>query len=239
MFSDQTYDLRIDFDSKRYTLSSLERNKMDEDIEHLRRQVDRFPVAELKVEITPHARSTGVGVKTSLLLPGTTLFTADEDVMAYPAFQRCIRTLIDQLKAYKDELGNKPAYEKQIQGTLHDVVPNREPNLQEIQEAVAAGDYSAFRRAMSVYDDALNARIGRLIERHPEATRKFGDQLPISQLVEEVMLTAFDKFSQRPAPLPLGQWLEQLIAPAIATIVNDRGEERENLSFIESAKDVS
>ncbi|HEX3654410.1 MAG TPA: hypothetical protein VHV55_01315 [Pirellulales bacterium] len=235
MFSDQAFDLRIEIDAKRYRISKTEMAKMDEDIEHLRRQVARFPVSELKVEITPHAKPRGVHVKTSLLLSGTTLFTGDEDVVAYPAFQRCIRKLIDQLKAYKDELSNKPAYEKQIQGTTHDVAPTQEPSLEAIESAVAAADYAAFRRALGVYDPALAARVGRLVERHPAALRKFGRDIPISQVVEDVMLTAFDRFTQRPHAR-LGQWLEELIEPAIEALTHDVGE-RENLSFIESAKE--
>ena len=211
------------------------RGKMDRDIEAFERQVDRFPIAELQVEITPHARPAGVSVKTSLLLPGKTLFTGDQDVMAYPAFQRCIRKLSDQLKAYKDELSNKPKYEKHREGTLHDVVPSQEPNNEEIDLAAATGDYAAFRQALSVYDETLSSRAGRLIERHPDALRKFRNNLPISQVVEDVLLTAFDRYAQRPH-MRLGQWLESLIEPAITTLATDR-DEQENLSFIESAKE--
>lgn len=229
--------LAVHIDSKRYTISAMERGKMDHDIELLARQVDRFPVVDLKVEITPHARPSGVIVKTSLVLSGRTLLARDEDVLAYPAFQRCIRTLSDQLKAYKDELSNKPVYEKERQGTLHDVVPSQEPNPEEIDVAAAKGDYPAFRRALSVYDEALSGRVGRLIERHPDAIRRFGNDLPISQIVEDVMLTAFDRYPQRPH-LRLGQWLESLIDPAVTALVSDR-DEVENLSFVESAKDIS
>ncbi|HEY5311629.1 MAG TPA: hypothetical protein VIK18_03895 [Pirellulales bacterium] len=210
--------------------------KMDEVIEHLRPQVARFPVAELKVEIMPHAKPHGVQVKTSLRLSGTTLFSAGEDVAAAPAFQRCVHALIEQLKAYKDELSNRPAYEKQIQGTAHDVAPTQEPSLEEIESAVATGDYPAFRRALGVYDAALSARVGRLVERHPAALHKFGRDIPISQIVEDVLLTAFDRFTHRPHTR-LGQWLEDLIEPAIVALTHNDSAERENLSFIESAKE--
>jgi ribosome-associated translation inhibitor RaiA len=236
MFSDEAFDLRVVIDAKHYRISKTEQLKIDEDIEHLRRQIVRFPVAELKVEIAPRAKLGGVTVKTSLLLPGSTLVASDEDVVAYPAFQRCVAKLTEQLKAYKDELSNKPVYEKQIQGTLHEVTPTQEPKLEDIEVAVATGDYAGFRIALGVYDESLAGRVGRLVERHPSALRKFGDSVPISQIVEDVMLTAFDRFDRRPHAR-LGQWLEELIDPAIDALANDSAE-RENLSFIESAKEA-
>ena len=99
-------------------------------------------------------------------------------------------------------------------------------------------DYRAFRAAMGVYEDALEKRVGRWIERYPDAEAQLGNGLLISEIVEEVFLNAFDQYNARPASLRLGQWLENLIDPSIQTLLRDGGQEKENLSFIQSAQEA-
>jgi hypothetical protein len=67
---------------------------------------------------------------------------------------------------------------------------------------------------------------------------RLGDGLAISEIVEEVFLNAFEKFSKRPANLRLGEWLESLINPSIKALVDDPSFEKENLSYIESSKEI-
>ena len=231
-FSDETYGLRVETDSKDFTISPEEQEKMDTDLETLRKLVKNFPHPELKIEIS---HQSYYRVRTSLLLPGRTFFTADEDQSLHPAWERCIRKLVKRVDGYKEKLGNKPTYAKEVKGTLHDVRPSMDPELEDIIAAVEAQDYPAFRRVLSVYDEAIELRAGRWVERYPEAEAMLGDGLAISEIVEEVYLNAFERFDERP-PLRMGEWLESLIDPSVRALLNDPAGEKENLSFIESAK---
>jgi len=145
--SDETNKLRIDLDTKAFGLSPAEQEKMDGDLETLRRLVQSFPDPELKIELS---HQSYYRVRVSLLLPGRTLFTADEDQKLHPAWERCIRKLVKRVDGYKEKLANKPTYAKEIQGTLHDVRPTMDPNLDEIMTAVDQQDYAAFRQVLSV-----------------------------------------------------------------------------------------
>ena len=84
--TNQTSNLRIDLDSKDFRLSDQEQRKFDADLETLRRSVACFPQAELKVEIS---KQSYYRVRTSLILPSRTLFTADDDRELHPAWERC------------------------------------------------------------------------------------------------------------------------------------------------------
>jgi len=233
--TNQTSNLRIDMDSKDFRLSERAQLKFDADLETLRRAVACFPKAELKVELS---KPSYYRVRTSLILPSRTLFTADDDRELHPAWERCVRKLLGKVQALKDVLSNKPTYSKEAEGTLHDVRPAMGPDIDELNSAIAELDYLAFRRAMSVYEEAVEQRVGRWAQRYPVVEQKLGNGLAISELVEEVFLNAFERFEHRPAALRLGDWLESLIDPSVKALIDHPDLEKENLSYIESAKEI-
>jgi ribosome-associated translation inhibitor RaiA len=236
-YSDETYDLRIETDWGQYRITPAESAKMDTDLDTLRKLVADFPVSDLKIEIKKQS-SGRIHVGTSLRLPARTLFTADEDVQMHPAWDRCIRKLIHKVTAYKEKLANKPTYSKEIQGTVHNVSPTMDPAMEDVERAAHELDYPAFRQALGVYEGSLEARVGRWVERYPVVARRLGDGLAISEIVEEVYLNAFERYGERP-PLRLGEWLEGLIDPSVRMLAEDRAGEKENLSFIQTAKEVN
>jgi len=86
-------------------------------------------------------------------------------------------------------------------------------------EAVREGNYRPFRLALTGYEDWLAKRIGRCIQHFPDAEAKVGRGLAIGDLVEEVFLSAFEQYPQRPERLSLREWLEGLIDPSLKTIL--------------------
>jgi len=229
------HELRVHIDTDKYELTNAAREKMDADLETLRRLVKDFPIAELRVEIS---QQSDVRVGVGLRLPSHTLYTADVDRMMHPAWERCVRKLMQRITAYKERLANKPTYHKEAVGTIHAVRPSMEPEIAEVQKAVEELDYAAFRRALGVYEEAIEKRVGRWIERYPQIEARLGHGLVISEIVEEIFLNAFERFDSRP-PVRLGDWLESLIDPSIHILLEHPAEEKENLSFIESAKQIT
>jgi hypothetical protein len=227
----QETQLRIEADWGNYRISEAEWQKMDGDLSALRKLVEHFPVAELKIQVL---HPSDIQISTSLRLPATTLFTADHDRNLHPAWERCVRKLMHKVTAYKERLENKEVYEKEAKGTLHDVRPAMEPDPSEVENAVQDLDYVRFRKALAVYDESLEGRVGRWVQRYPDAQTQLGTQIIISDIVEEVYLNAFERFGERPR-IRLGDWLEQLIDPSLQTLLS-HPEERENLSYIASAK---
>ncbi len=83
-YSDESYDLRIELDTKGFELSADTIAHMEEDLDTLRKLVADFPVSNLYITIVHHKRSDDFHVKTSLALPGKTLFTGERDVHVHP-----------------------------------------------------------------------------------------------------------------------------------------------------------
>ena len=135
---------------------------------------------------------------------------------------------------YKERLGSKSEMAKTVEGTLHEVHPSQPPDLAAVQMAAAEGDYKAFRTSLAVYEEAVQARAGRWVERYPEAVERLGDGLVMSDVVEEVFLLAFERFADRPAR-PMGEWLESLIDPAIQALLKNPAAEKENIEMVQTA----
>lgn len=233
-FSEKRKGLHVEIDEGLYRITPEEAAKMEVDLATLRKATAAFPVADLKVEITV-LNPGAVRAAASLRLPGRTLYAADDDRQLHPAWERCVRRLVSEVARYKERLSNKPTYAKEAEGTLHDVQPAQPPDAEAVEAAVRDGNYPQFRQAMSVYDESLAGRVGRWVQRYPEAASALGDSLTISQIVEEVFLNAFENYPRRPS-IRMGQWLESLIDPSIRQLLKHRDDEQENLSFIESAK---
>ncbi len=226
--------LHIEIDTQHCRLSGDELERMDADLEPLRAVCRDFPVVDLYITIIRHGRGGDFHVKTSLLLPGRTLFTGEREDHAVPAFSRCARKLVHKVDAYKAELERSAEHAKVGKGTAHEVLPTRPPDADKIDAAVEARDYAAFRTATFAYDEPLRRRIGRWVQRYPRIEAKIGHDLQIDDLIEEVFLNAFERYGDRPNVLTLGEWLENLIDPSIKQMIRNPDEEMLNISFARS-----
>ncbi len=228
--------LRVDIDSGSYHLSKVMRERMDGDLHTLRKMIEDFPTSDLKVEIDQQHGT--IHLSTSLRLANHTLYTGDADDQLHPAWERCIRKLMNKVRAFKERLANKDEYTKEADGTSHKVRPSMDPDAAALDEAIAQLDYPAFRDALAVYDEAIEKRIGRIVQRHPATETALEDGLTISTIMEEVFLNAFERAAHRPMQVPLGQWLEDLIEPSISILERHPDEERANIELVQAAKEA-
>ncbi len=233
-FSDKSYNLRIVLDTKHCDCTPEQVNYLEETLDALRKLTATFPVSDLYITVAFHGRSNQYRVKTSLVLPGRTIATGDVDVAMEPAYERCVRKLIKRIEAYKAALGHDPEQAKEIRGTAPTLAPARELDGAAINRAVEAGDYNAFREAFYPYEDALHDRIGRYVQRFAEVEAQVGNEFTLGDLVEEVLLNAFERYEHRPQDLRLGEWLEGLIGPSVKMMSTNPSEELQNISFVRS-----
>jgi ribosome-associated translation inhibitor RaiA len=223
------------FDVHQYDLSDAERARLEDNLDGLTRMVENFPVADLHVMVEGNARSNDVSVKLTLILPGNTLVTNDRDSVLTVAFDRCLTALTALVQGYKDKLGGHDERNKLEKGTAHDLFPTRDIDLGAVDRAVAAGDYAAFRSAMLPFEDPVQARAGRWVQRYPEYEARIGKDVKLSDLTEEIFLTAFDRYDTRPDGLHLSEWLGNLIDPSVKALMTNTAEEKENINLARTA----
>lgn len=221
--------LQIELDTKNCEVTPAAIAKMESGLAPLRDVIRDFPVKNLYVTVFYYPRGREHHVKTSLVLSGKTLFTGERHELMYSAFEQCVRKLVKKVQAYKDNLGGVPERDKHRQGTHQEVVALKEPETVLLSAAVERGDYGAFRRGVDAYEESLRKRVGRWVQRYPHVDETIGNGLQLDDIVEEVLLMAFDQFERRPASLPLGEWLMQLIDPAIKALAAHPDEELENV----------
>jgi hypothetical protein len=97
--------------------------------------------------------------------------------------------------------------------------------------AFQTGNYQAFRTALVSYEDWLRKRIGRWVQRYPEAEARLGRGLAIGDILEEVYLNAFEQYGRRPIQVPFHVWLDGLIDPSLKMLLKHPDEEGQNASF--------
>jgi hypothetical protein len=238
-YSNESYNLRIELDTKNCELSAGEIAKMENDLETLRRLVDAFPVSSLYITVVYHARSKDYHVKTSLALPGRTIFTGERDVLVHPAFDRCIRKLVCRVEGYKASMHGDPELAKQKTRTHQTLLPTGNLSVEQLTAAARDSDYLAFRETLDVFEEPLSKRIGRWIQRYPAIESQLGNSVQISDIVEEVFLNAFEQFLDRPEEVPPGDWLEKLIDPSVQALIQSPDEEFANISFARSLRETA
>jgi ribosome-associated translation inhibitor RaiA len=238
-FADQSYNIRYQIDTENCELSPEIRATLENGRHALHAAVAKFPVSDLLVSVTYHPRSNNYRVKATLILTGETLVTGDTDEYAEPAFHHALGKLVRKVETYRDELEGTEERSKMAGGTRREVLPTREPELELLEQAVASGDYAAFRQALYAYEEPLTKRAGRWVERYPEVNALMDGQLSIADLVEEVYLNAFEHFDRAPRGQTLGHWLESLIDPSVRAIAEHPDQEAENIQFARSWREAA
>jgi ribosome-associated translation inhibitor RaiA len=230
------HQMQVIFDVHQFDLPDRVRQELEENLDGLSRQVEHFPVADLHVLIEGNARTNEVSVKLTLILPGSTLVANDHDPVLTAAFERCLNSLSHSVEGYKARLDNEAERQKIEKGTVHEVLPTTDIDLPAVEAAIAAGDYVRFRLAMLPFEDAVEARAGRWVQRFPKYEARIGRDLKMSDVVEEVFLMAFDQYPARPEGVPLGEWLDRLIDPAVKALMTRTDEELENINLSRAAQ---
>ncbi|MEM9586070.1 MAG: hypothetical protein AAGA03_02210 [Planctomycetota bacterium] len=233
-FSDESYNLRIELDTKGCTLSAAEIEQMEEDMSTLRRQTEDFPVSNLYITVVRHPRAGDYHVKTTLALSGRKLFTGDRGTSMHPTFESCLRKLTKKVRAFKSQMRVGSDTSKLSEGTRQAVEPTRDVNIETLTKAVRGDDYESFRREIDVFEPSLIERVERWLHRYPELKSQFESAIPASDVVEEVFLNAFDQFDSRSHSVPPGDWLDSLINPSIQALLQKPDEEFEQICYSSS-----
>lgn len=213
-----------------YALSEFERRHLEEDLHGLRAMLSRFPFARMHVQIHRHARTHSFHVKTAIALPGGRLFTGERNGDMHLAWERCVRKLEKKLESFEERLEQKPQRKHLMEGTFEEPHPTGTVDLEALASAANDLDYSRFRRLIMGYDEALERRIGRWVQRLPRAQAALGTSFTIGDVLEEIYLVAMESFAERPSDR-LGNWLEGLIDPAIKLLVS-HPDEVEGLDYV-------
>src|SRR5262249_23927697 len=155
------------------------------------------------------------------------LFTGDWDDYLDSALCRTLRKLRHKAAAYRADADHAAGeIARRVERMNRDVVAPEAPATSALGAAVAAADYLAFRGHLATYEDWLRLRIGRWLQRYPDAEAEIGRRIRIGDLVEEVLLNAFERFDGWRTEVPLHEWLDSLIDPSLKTYCQHPVEER-------------
>jgi hypothetical protein len=238
-YVEDRYHLRVEIQSDGCQLPKDELARMQQLLEPVGEAVQDFPCSELVINVLRHPRQE-YHVEARLKVPGRTLVSGDCDLFLDSAFQRCVRKLTRKASDYAQnpDRGAVKSAEK-LTAIERGVMLPEERDAGPLGEAFLAGDYRAFRTGLSGYEEWVRKRVGRWLQRYPQAEARVGDGLLIGDVVEEVFLNAFERFGQRPVEVPLNQWLDGLIDPSVKVLLRHPDEEGENASLARTLRDAA
>jgi hypothetical protein len=238
-YTDERYHLQVEIAAKECNIPPDELARMQRLLEPLGAAVEEFASSQVSITVIRHPRSGDFRVAARLTLPSGSVSAEDRDLYLDSAFQRCVAKLVARVQEAQRRPQSERATPAERLATLErDVVAPEDPDAGPVGAAVQAGDYRAFRLALSGYEDWLRGRVGRWVQRFPEAQARVGRQLLIGDLVEEVYLSAFDGYLGRPTDVRLSDWLERLIDPSLKALLRHPDEERENASLARTVREL-
>lgn len=238
-YTDARYNLRVTIEPKECSIPQDELARMQGSLDPIGEVACDFPGAELSLQVIRHPRSSVYHVEARLKVPGRTFVSGDEDAYLDTAFQRCVRKLTEKVNQHREN-PDRAAQERarRLERLNNDIVAPEDPADGPLGKAVTDGDYRAFRTALAGYEDWLRLRVGRWIQRYPEAEARVGDGLLIGDLVEEVYLNAFERFTARPRAVSLREWIDGLIDPSLKMLLKHPDEERQNASLARTLRET-
>jgi hypothetical protein len=238
-YTDARYRLRVNIEAKECTIPQDELGRMQGSLNQLGEAACDFPSAELWINVIRHPRSSAYHVEARLKVPGKTFVSGDEDTYLDSAFQRCMRNLTQKVVLYRANPNQAAAEQaRRLERLNNNIVAPEDPADGPLGKVVTDGDYRAFRTALSGYEEWLRKRVGRWIQRYPEAEARVGDGLAIGDLVEQVYLNAFEHFTERSRDVPLRDWIDGLIDPSLKLLLKHPDEERENASLARTLRET-
>jgi hypothetical protein len=237
-YTDDRYHLQVEITARECQIPADELTRMQQSLEPLGQAVEEFASSHLSLTVVRHPRSEEFHVAARLTLPGGSLSAEDRDVYLDSAFQRCVAKLVQAAQQHQRQPHPRQTGTNRLSALDRHVVAPEDPDAGPLGRVVAAGDYRAFRSALANYEDWLRGRVGRWVQRYPEAEARVGRQLLIGDLVEEVYLNAFEVFLQRPTDVRLSEWLERLIDPSLKALLRHPDEERENASLARTLREL-
>jgi ribosome-associated translation inhibitor RaiA len=231
--------LRVEITTTAFELPPDERARLQTALTALGDRVKDFADPSLEVHAAYHPRGMMYHAEFNLKLPGRSLFTGEEDPYLDAALSRCVAKLTRKVEAYKEHPDQETVAAAKRRAALdQNVVAPEDPDAGPLADAVHSGNYRTFRSALAIYEEWLRKRVGRLVQRHPEAEARVGKELLLGDVIEEVYLNAFERFTRRPTDVRLSEWLEGLIEPSLRGLMQHPEEERETASLARTVREA-
>jgi hypothetical protein len=155
------------------------------------------------------------------------------------ACELCVRDLVEQVGRYWQASDRPNGGERQTARLNDEIVAPQDPADGALGRAVRNGDYRAFRLALATYEEWLRKRVGRWVQRYPEAQARVGRGLKLGDLVEAVYLNAFEGYPRRRPEVAFHQWLDELIDPSLKDLLRRPDGASENASMARTLRDLA
>jgi hypothetical protein len=214
----------VEIDMLDCELPGDEKTRIQESLEPLGEDLLDFPASELYLKIVHHPRIERYHAQAKLKLPGKTIITGHYSPWLDEALSKCLAKVRRRAEHYKDEAKPEAVAEAERRVDLNnvtEVATTAEPNVGELGKAIQRQDYRLFRRILTPHESWLRSQVARWTLRYPQVEAMIGEEFENDDVVEEVLLMAFEQFADRPDEKTVSEWLGELVDPAVRELWGD------------------
>jgi len=238
-YTDDRTRLTVEIISRECLIPDDERERMQRGLRGVGNAVRDLPESELRIDLIYHPQTMMYHARFEMHLPGRSLFSGAKDTYLDLAFQKGVENLLEDIVDYQRRPDRDAVAEAQDRLELRDaILAPEDPRVGELARAALDGDYRMFRTGLAGYEDWLRLRVGRWLQRYPHAESRVGKDVLIGDLIEEVYLMAFESFARRPTAVPLHEWLNGLIDPAVKNVLRKTDQEHQAASLARTVREA-
>ena len=195
-----------------------------------------FPFANLQVTISFLLPAEEYYVKARLALPGRVLLTGEHDSVMMPPYECCVRKLVHKAELHRLRDGATAKVAAPISADKNR--SSNQPNDERLRRAYGKDDCQEFFAELAGHRHTILSHVREWVRRRVGITIDASDERVLDDLVDEVMLSAFERYESRPSSLRIGDWIEILIDPALRSMLGRPDEPNEAVSYARSLREM-
>ena len=219
--------LRTHLETRHFSLHRSEIESMRDRLGPLASIARSFVFANLHVTISYVMPDEEYHVQGRLCLPGRVLLSGEHDSVAVTPYERCIRKLVRKSASERERRGrdlNQPRRQSHGENSR-------------FGSAIRNDEYRAFVRELGD-GERIRKRVRGWVRQRVGSEIGLRDGRVLDDLVEEVVLSAFERCDSRPSAMRLSEWIEILIDPSLRSMLGRPDEPNQAVSYARSLRDL-
>ena len=220
--------LRTHLETRHFSLHRSEIESMRDRLGPLSSIARGFVFADLHVTISYVMPDEEYHVQGRLCLPGRVMLSGEHDSVALPPYERCIRKLVRKSESERRRRGKDSDQTRRQSQAANSRSGSDVPN----------DEYRAFVRELAEDRARIRERVRAWVRQRVGWEFGIRDDRVLDDLVEEVVLSAFERCDSRPSAMRLSEWIEIAIDPALRSMLGRPDEPNQAVSYARSLRDL-
>lgn len=237
--------LRTHVETRHFSLRRSEIESLKDRVRPLTFATGGFAFADFHITMAFLLPGEEYHVKCRLCLPGRLLLSGEHDSVLLTPYDHCVHKLTKKAELESARRrGRRPSATEPLAGSAGGRPrPGAERHGEiawvRLARAVGNDDAATFMEELSEFEALIRKRVRHWVHENVGNENVPGDRRVVKDLVEEVVLTAFERYETRPPSMRLEDWIEILIDPTLRSLLERADEPNKPEGYARSLREMS